>query len=80
MIAVLNYIPYTAHLAVPPRALTAPTNRKLPSSALSCGISGAMYQLAERTDILRAVTASGGDMVDYFVGDDEEAESGNGRR
>ena len=33
----------------------------------------------ESADILRAATASGGDMVEYFVGDDEQDESGNGR-
>lgn len=29
-------------------------------------------QLASQTDILRAATASGGDLVEYFVDDDDE--------
>ena len=38
--------------------------------ALSCAICGVMYQLADNTDLFRSSTASGGDLVEYFV--DEE--------
>jgi hypothetical protein len=30
-----------------------------------------MYQLAIQVDVLRAATASGGDMLEYFVDDDD---------
>jgi transposase-like protein len=39
--------------------------------ALNCAICGVMFQLAEKTDILRAATASGGDMIEYFVDDED---------
>ena len=39
--------------------------------ALDCAICGVMYQLASQTDILRAATASGGDMVEYFMDEDD---------
>jgi transcription elongation factor Elf1 len=38
--------------------------------ALSCGVCGLRYQLVDNTEIFRAETASGGDLVEYFV--DEE--------
>jgi len=31
-----------------------------------------MYQLASKTDLLRAATASGGDMVEYFIDDEDK--------
>jgi len=34
-----------------------------------------MFQLATKTDLLRAATASGGDLVEYYI-DDEEDEGG----
>lgn len=43
--------------------------------ALNCAVCGVMFQLAERKDVLRAATASGGDMVEYYV--DEEPEGCN---
>jgi hypothetical protein len=39
--------------------------------ALNCVICGVMYQLASQTDILRAATASGGDMLEYFMDEDD---------
>lgn len=45
--------------------------------ALSCAICGVMYQLASQTDILRAATASGGDMVEYFVDDEDLSNQGS---
>ena len=35
-----------------------------------CATCGIMYQLVDKTDSLRVATASGGDLVEYFVGDD----------
>ena len=39
--------------------------------AESCAICGIMYQLVDKTDLLRAATASDGDMVEYFVDEDD---------
>ncbi len=39
--------------------------------ALSFGVCGLRYQLVENTEIFRAATASGGDLVEYFVYEDE---------
>ena len=46
--------------------------------SLSCTICGVMYQLADNKDIFRAATASGGDLVEYFVDEDDSPEPGNG--
>lgn len=46
--------------------------------ALSCAICGVMYQLAGNTELFRAATASGGDLVEYFVDEADNIESGNG--
>ena len=37
---------------------------------------GFMYQLVDKTDLLRAATASGGDMIVYFIDEDDDAERG----
>jgi len=41
---------------------------------LSCSICGVMYQFASKTDLLRAATVSGGDLVEYFIEDDDEVD------
>jgi len=33
-----------------------------------------MFQLASKTEVLRAATASGGDLVEYFSDDDDEVD------
>jgi hypothetical protein len=43
---------------------------------LGCSICGIMYQLAMQVDVLRAATASGGDMLEYFVDDDDAEDAG----
>jgi hypothetical protein len=40
-----------------------------------CSICGVMFQLATKTDLLRAATASGGDLVEYFVEDGDEVDN-----
>jgi len=45
--------------------------------ALSCAICGIMYQFASQIEILRAATASGGDMVDYFVDHEDPSNEGS---
>jgi hypothetical protein len=32
---------------------------------------GVMFQLATKTDLVRPTTASGGDLVEYFLDDEE---------
>jgi hypothetical protein len=34
-----------------------------------------MFQLATKTDLLRAATASGGDLVEYFIDDEGDVDS-----
>jgi len=76
MIALYNFIPlYCPSCGTPTRLERAdnPLSGKFKAhQALTCAICGIMYQLASQTDILRAATASGGDMVEYFVDDDDE--------
>jgi hypothetical protein len=38
--------------------------------ALSCGVCGLKYQLVDNTEMFRGTTASGGDLVKYFVEDE----------
>jgi hypothetical protein len=35
-----------------------------------------MYQLVDNTDLLRAATASGGDLIEYFIDEDDETAKG----
>jgi len=37
---------------------------------INCSICGLMFQLATKTDLLRAATASGGDLVEYYIDDE----------
>lgn len=41
---------------------------------MTCGI---MYQLVDKMDLLRAATANGGDLVEYFIDGDDSSEQGN---
>jgi hypothetical protein len=74
MIALYNFLPlYCLSCGTPTRLERAdyPMSGKFKAKqALSCAIYGVMYQLADNTEILRAATVSGGDLVEYFV--DEE--------
>jgi predicted RNA-binding Zn-ribbon protein involved in translation (DUF1610 family) len=38
-----------------------------------CATCGVMYQLVDKTDLLRAATASGGDMMEYYIVDEDDA-------
>jgi hypothetical protein len=42
--------------------------------ALSCPFCGTMFQLVTKADLLRAATASGGDLVEYFVDENKDNE------
>jgi hypothetical protein len=81
MIALYSFIPlYCPSCGTPTRlerADNAMSGKFKAHQALSCAMCGVMYQLADQTDILRAATASGGDMVDYFVDDEGSKEDGN---
>jgi hypothetical protein len=39
--------------------------------ALSCTICCVMYQLCDNKDIIRAAKASGGDLMEYFIDEDD---------
>jgi len=43
--------------------------------AINCSFCVVIFQLATKTDLLRAATASGGDLIEYYI-DDEEDEVG----
>ena len=83
MLALFNYTTFYCPSCGTPTRLDCPDNKERirfkAHKALTCGICGVMYQLADRTDIFRVATASGSDMIECFVGDDERDESGNGR-
>ena len=44
---------------------------------MSYAICGVMYQFIDKMAILRAVTASGGDVVEYFIDEDDQSEQGS---
>jgi len=81
MIALYNFIPlYCPSCGTPTRLERAdnPMSGKFKAhQALSCAICGVMYQLADQKDILRAATASGGDILEYFVDDEGPANDGS---
>lgn len=84
MLAILNFTPLYCPSCGTPTRLDPSGNYEFAifkaHKTLNCGNCGAIYQLADRTDILRAAMASRGDMVEYFVGDDEQFVSGNGEK
>jgi hypothetical protein len=45
--------------------------------ALSCAICGVMYQFVGKTEMLRAATASGEDLVEFFIDEDNLPEPRN---
>ena len=71
MLALYNFIPlYCPSCGTPTRLERAdnPMEGKLKAKqALSCAICGVMYQLADNTEIFRAATASGGDLVENVL-------------
>jgi hypothetical protein len=83
MLSLLNHTPRFCPSCGTPTRLDQAGNYELEifqaHKALNCINCEAIYQLADLTDIFRAATASGGDMVEYFVGDDGQEESGNER-
>jgi hypothetical protein len=74
MIALYNFLPhYCPSCGTPTRLdrMDNPMKGKFKAKqALFCAIYGVMYQLADNTELFIAATASGGDLVEYFV--DEE--------
>ena len=81
MIALYNFIPlYCPSCGTPTRLerVDNPMSGKFKANqALSCAICGVMYQLADNKDVFRAATASGGDLVEYFIDEDDFPEPGN---
>ena len=82
MIALYNFIPiYCPSCGTPTRLdrVDNPMSGKLKAhQALVCPICGIMYQLAGRTELLRAATASGGDLIDYYVEENDKPKADNG--
>ena len=75
MLALYNFFPlYCPSCGTPTRLERAdnPMGGKLKAKqALSCAICGVMYQLADNTEMFRAATASGGDLVEYLLENNE---------
>ena len=73
MIALYNFIPlYCPSCGTPTRLdrVDNPMSGKFKArQTLTCAICGVIYQRAEQTDLMRAATASGGDILDYFMDD-----------
>ena len=80
MLALYNFIPlYCPSCGTPTRLERAnnPMSGKFKAhQALDCAICGVTYQLASQQDILREATAGGGDMVEYFMDEDDLPEEG----
>jgi len=79
MIALYNFVPLYCPSCGTPTRLDRIENAMIGKyqarQSLQCPICGVVFQLATRTDLLRAATASGGDILDYFVdGDDIESD------
>ena len=75
MIALYNFIPiYCPSCGTPTRLdrVDNPMSGKFKAhQALICPICGKMYQLAGKTELPRAATASGGDLISYYLEEDE---------
>lgn len=75
MIAIYNFIPlYCPSCGTLTRLERAdnPISGKFKAhQTLDCEICGVTYQLAGQSDILRAATASGGDMLEHFMDEDD---------
>ena len=74
MIALYSFVPlYCPSCGSPTRldrADNALSGKYQAHQALSCSICGVMFQLTTKTDLLLAATASGRDLVKYYVDDD----------
>jgi hypothetical protein len=81
MLALYNFLPlYCPSCGTPTRLdrVDNPLAGKFKAKQADvCATCGIMYQLADKTDILRAATASGGDMVEYFIDEDDLPEPEN---
>jgi hypothetical protein len=71
MISLYNFLPlYCLSCGTPTRLdrMDNPMSGKFKVKQVSsCAICGVRYQLADNTELFRAATASGGDLVEYFV-------------
>jgi len=83
MIALYNFLPFYCPSCGTPTGLDHADNllrgKFKAKQALSCGVCGVKFQPIDNTELFRAATASGGDLVEYFV--DEETDHtvpGNG--
>jgi hypothetical protein len=80
MLAIYNFVPlYCPACGTPTRLERVDnllTGKFKARQTLSCAICGVMYQLADQKDILRAATASDGDMIEYFLDEDDLPDEG----
>jgi hypothetical protein len=80
MIALFTFVPLCCPSCGTPTRLDRVDNALIGKyqahQTLFCAIRGVSYQHASKTNLLRAATASGGDLVEYFIEDDDEVENG----
>jgi len=71
MIALFNFLPLYCPSCGTPTRLDHADNilrgKFKAKQALSCAMCGVKYQLVDNTEIFRAATVSGGDLVGHFV-------------
>ena len=81
MLALYNFLPlYCPSCGTPTRldSVDNPLTGKFKAKQADvCAVCGVMYQYADKTALLRAATASGGDMIEYFIDDEDSSEQGN---
>lgn len=84
MIFLLNFVPYFCPSCGTSTGFDNITNPDLDTfnryHAITCPICQTIFQKADEVDLLRAATASGGDLLEYFMSRDiGDAKSGNGK-
>jgi transcription elongation factor Elf1 len=71
MIYLTEFIPSFCPSCGSPTKLNFPNNPDLKSfkeyQTMTCGSCGVMFQRVHKKDLLMAATASGGDMLDFFL-------------
>jgi hypothetical protein len=80
LLALYNFLPLYCPSCGPPtrldRADSTLAGKFKAKQADVCTTSGIIYQLADKSDILRAATASCVDMIEFFLDEDDQADEG----
>ena len=83
MIALYDFIPLYCPSCGNPTRLDRADNmlsgKYKAHQALRCPSCQMIYQLTDKTDLLRAATASRGDLIGYFIEEDDSTKPGNGK-